>query len=125
MSEGLLFSQLERYKISIGFDYNWECPPKSSRTLRFKIKSNDNADGVISQLKGVKELELFGKHFDINEAIQQFHENVNAKNMQRLQKDNELEKAKQQLDEEVNVQSSIKDCEGSSSHHLEIRGDSM
>ncbi|KAK0602415.1 hypothetical protein LWI29_033107 [Acer saccharum] len=63
--------------------------------------------------------------FDINEAIQQFHENVNAKNMLRLQKDNELEKAKQQLDEEVNVQSSIKDCEGSSSHHLKIRGDSM
>ncbi|KAK0602704.1 hypothetical protein LWI29_036109 [Acer saccharum] len=61
---------------------------------------------------------------DINKAIQQYHEKVNAKNMQRLQKDNELKKAKQQLDEEANVQSSIKDCEGSSSH-LEIGGDPM
>ncbi|KAI9184865.1 hypothetical protein LWI28_001922 [Acer negundo] len=60
---------------------------------------------------------------DINKTIQQFHENVNAKNMLWLQKDNELEKAEQQLDEETNVQSSIKDCEGSSSHHLEIKGD--
>ncbi|KAI9184927.1 hypothetical protein LWI28_002518 [Acer negundo] len=34
---------------------------------------------------------------DIDKAIQEFHEKVNAKNMQRLQKDNELKKAKQQF----------------------------
>ncbi|KAK2640403.1 hypothetical protein Ddye_028198 [Dipteronia dyeriana] len=61
MSEGLLSSHLERYKISIGFDPDWKYPPKNSRTLRFKIMTNDNADGVISQLKGIKELELFGE----------------------------------------------------------------
>ncbi|TXG65328.1 hypothetical protein EZV62_006603 [Acer yangbiense] len=56
MSEGLLSPQLKRYKISIG--HNRISPPKNSRTLRVKLNTNDNADVVISQLKGIKQLEL-------------------------------------------------------------------
>ncbi|TXG65311.1 hypothetical protein EZV62_006586 [Acer yangbiense] len=56
MSEGLLSPQLKRYKISI--DRNWISPPKNSRTLRVGLNTNDNADEVISQLKGIKQLEL-------------------------------------------------------------------
>ncbi|TXG65483.1 hypothetical protein EZV62_006758 [Acer yangbiense] len=45
-----------------------------------------------------------------------------SESLEMLKEDNELNKATQQLDDEANVQSSIKDCEGSSSRHLE-RGD--
>ncbi|KAK1582215.1 hypothetical protein Q3G72_012918 [Acer saccharum] len=66
----------------------------------------------------LEELELRGK------IIMMMWQGQNAKSMQRLPKDNELKKPKRQLDEEANVQSSINDCEGSSSH-LEIRDDRM
>ncbi|TXG65317.1 hypothetical protein EZV62_006592 [Acer yangbiense] len=56
MSEGLLSPHLKRYKISI--DRNWFSPPKNSRTLRVELNTNDNVDEVISQLKGIKQLEL-------------------------------------------------------------------
>ncbi|TXG53685.1 hypothetical protein EZV62_018941 [Acer yangbiense] len=56
MSKGLLSPHLKRYKISI--DRNRISPPKNSRTLRVKLNTNDNVDEVISQLKGIKQLEL-------------------------------------------------------------------
>ncbi|KAK0599820.1 hypothetical protein LWI29_008942 [Acer saccharum] len=45
-----------------------------------------------------------------------------SESLEMLKEDNELNKATQQLDDEADVQSSNKDCEGSSSRHLE-RGD--
>ncbi|KAL5825165.1 hypothetical protein ACOSQ3_021228 [Xanthoceras sorbifolium] len=59
MSKGLLFPKLERYKIFIGENWRkweWEIHSKTSRMLKLKIATNE--DGIISQLKGIGELEL-------------------------------------------------------------------
>ncbi|KAK2639326.1 hypothetical protein Ddye_027121 [Dipteronia dyeriana] len=57
MSKGLLPPQLKRYKISID-DSDWISPPNNSRALKVKLNTNDKADEVILQLKGIKQLEL-------------------------------------------------------------------
>ncbi|KAK2640402.1 hypothetical protein Ddye_028197 [Dipteronia dyeriana] len=59
MSKGLLSTKLERYKIFVGdkwYQSSWRLHSKTSRVL--KISLDTTKDGIISQLKGIEELEL-------------------------------------------------------------------
>ncbi|KAL5767224.1 hypothetical protein ACOSQ2_014007 [Xanthoceras sorbifolium] len=60
MSKGLLSPKLERYKIFIGYEWSyewyWNVPSKTSKMLKLNLGSIE--DGIISQLKGIEELEL-------------------------------------------------------------------
>ncbi|KAK2640388.1 hypothetical protein Ddye_028183 [Dipteronia dyeriana] len=58
-SKGLLTPKLERYKILIGhqwYQHDWNSQYETSRMLKLNLNSEE--DGVISQLKGIRELEL-------------------------------------------------------------------
>ncbi|KAL5776157.1 hypothetical protein ACOSP7_009083 [Xanthoceras sorbifolium] len=59
MSKGLLPRKLERYKIFIGDEWekwNWNFHSKTSRMLKLSLHTNEAE--IISQLKGIEELEL-------------------------------------------------------------------